>query len=45
MLGLSTPEEWQEWLETIDVVENLRPKMIVSGYRRPDGDARQLTFD
>nr|WP_271209307.1 MBL fold metallo-hydrolase [Rhodococcus wratislaviensis] len=38
MLGLSTPEEWQDWLETIDIVEKLKPKMIVCGHRRPDGD-------
>jgi glyoxylase-like metal-dependent hydrolase (beta-lactamase superfamily II) len=38
MLGLSTPEEWQDWLDTIDTVESLRPRMIVSGHRRPDGD-------
>ena len=38
MLGLSTPDEWQDWLETIDTVEKLRPRMIVSGHRRPDGD-------
>jgi glyoxylase-like metal-dependent hydrolase (beta-lactamase superfamily II) len=40
MLGLSTPEEWQDWLETIDIVEKLKPKMIVCGHRRPDGDDR-----
>lgn len=38
MLGLSTPEEWQDWLETVDLVEKLRPRMIVAGHRRPDGD-------
>ena len=38
MLGLSTPAEWQDWLETIDFVESLQPKMIVAGHRRPDGD-------
>ena len=38
MLGLSTPEEWQEWLETVDLVEKLNPRMIVAGHRRPDGD-------
>jgi glyoxylase-like metal-dependent hydrolase (beta-lactamase superfamily II) len=38
MLGLSTPAEWQDWLGTVDVVENLEPKMIVAGHRRPDGD-------
>nr|WP_271211276.1 MBL fold metallo-hydrolase [Rhodococcus wratislaviensis]GLK37147.1 MBL fold metallo-hydrolase [Rhodococcus wratislaviensis] len=40
MLGLSTPAEWQDWLETVDVVEKLQPKMIVCGHRRPDGDDR-----
>ncbi|MFI7300274.1 MBL fold metallo-hydrolase [Streptomyces sp. NPDC050121] len=38
MLGLSTPAEWQDWLETVNVVERLRPRMIVSGHRRPDSD-------
>jgi glyoxylase-like metal-dependent hydrolase (beta-lactamase superfamily II) len=38
MLGLSTPEEWQDWLETVELVEKLAPKMIVAGHRRPDGD-------
>jgi glyoxylase-like metal-dependent hydrolase (beta-lactamase superfamily II) len=38
MLGLSTPEEWQHWLETVEFVEKLRPRMIVAGHRRPDGD-------
>jgi hypothetical protein len=38
MLGLSTPDEWQDWLDTVTVVEELRPRMIVAGHRRPDGD-------
>ena len=38
MLGLSTPAEWQDWLETVDLVESLKPRMIVAGHRRPDGD-------
>lgn len=38
MLGLSTPEQWQDWLDTVDLVENLHPRMIVAGHRRPDGD-------
>jgi glyoxylase-like metal-dependent hydrolase (beta-lactamase superfamily II) len=38
MLGLSTPEEWSDWLETVDLVESLNPRMIVAGHRRPDGD-------
>jgi hypothetical protein len=38
MLGLSTPDEWADWLETVDLVESLRPRVIVAGHRRPDGD-------
>lgn len=38
MLGLSTPSEWQDWIATVDFVESLRPRMIVAGHRRPDGD-------
>jgi glyoxylase-like metal-dependent hydrolase (beta-lactamase superfamily II) len=38
MLGLSTPKEWHDWLETVDLVEKLNPRMIVAGHRRPDGD-------
>ena len=38
MLGLSTPEQWHDWLGTVDIVENLHPRMIVAGHRRPDGN-------
>jgi glyoxylase-like metal-dependent hydrolase (beta-lactamase superfamily II) len=38
MLGFATPAEWQDWLETVDVVESLKPRMIAAGHRRPDGD-------
>jgi glyoxylase-like metal-dependent hydrolase (beta-lactamase superfamily II) len=38
MLGLSGPDEWAAWLETVDFVESLQPSMIVAGHRRPDGD-------
>lgn len=43
MLGLSTPAEWEDWLETVDLVEGLNPRMIVSGHRRPDGDDYAVT--
>jgi hypothetical protein len=36
MLGFATPAEWKD--ETVDVVERLKPRMIVAGHRRPDGD-------
>lgn len=37
-VGSSTPSEWQDWIATVDFVESLRPRMIVAGHRRPDGD-------
>lgn len=44
MLGLSTPDEWNDWLETVDLVESLRPRMIVAGHRRPDGDDHAVDY-
>lgn len=38
MLALSTPSEWQDWLETLQVIEDLQPKVIIGGHRRPDAD-------
>jgi len=38
MLGLSTPQEWQKWLGTIDLVEKLDPTMIIAGHKRPDSN-------
>lgn len=42
MLSLSGPEEWKKWLKTVDLVESLRPRIIVAGHRRPDGDDRAV---
>lgn len=42
MLGLSGPDEWAAWLETVDFVESLQPSMVVAGHRRPDGDDRAV---
>jgi len=38
MLALSTPDEWLQWLQTVDLIESLKPRMIVGGHRRPDSD-------
>jgi hypothetical protein len=34
MLGLH--EEWDRWLESIDKIEKLSPKMLVAGHKRPE---------
>ena len=36
MLGLTGPDEWQKWLASIDKVEQLHPKTIVAGHKKPD---------
>ena len=43
MLGLSTPQQWQDWIATIDLVEGLRPRRIVAGHCRPDSDDHAAT--
>jgi glyoxylase-like metal-dependent hydrolase (beta-lactamase superfamily II) len=36
MLGLSGPEEWQDWIESVNRVEQLRPTTIVAGHKKPE---------
>jgi glyoxylase-like metal-dependent hydrolase (beta-lactamase superfamily II) len=36
MLGLSGPSGWQRWLQSLDAIEKLDPKMIVAGHRKPE---------
>jgi glyoxylase-like metal-dependent hydrolase (beta-lactamase superfamily II) len=36
MLGLTGPDEWQEWIESVDKVEQLHPTTIVAGHKKPD---------
>ena len=38
MLAISTPEQWKDWIETVDYIASLKPLTIVAGHRRPDGD-------
>jgi glyoxylase-like metal-dependent hydrolase (beta-lactamase superfamily II) len=35
MLGLSGPSGWQRWIQSLDVIEGLAPRMIVAGHRKP----------
>ena len=36
MLGLSTPEEWDAWIASVDAIERLKPRTIVVGHKKPD---------
>jgi glyoxylase-like metal-dependent hydrolase (beta-lactamase superfamily II) len=36
MLGLSGPNGWERWLQSLDIIEKLSAKMIVAGHRKPE---------
>ena len=36
MLGLSGPDEWQDWIASVNQVERLRPATIVAGHKKPE---------
>jgi len=36
ILGLSGPSGWQRWIQSLDVIEGLAPRMIVAGHRKPE---------
>jgi glyoxylase-like metal-dependent hydrolase (beta-lactamase superfamily II) len=36
MLGLSGPDEWQNWIASVNQVERLRPATIVAGHKKPE---------
>ena len=45
MMGLSTPDQWQEWVASIDAVEALSPRSIIAGHKAPgasDEDVRGM---
>lgn len=42
MLGMSTPDEWDAWLRTVDRIADLSPKIIAAGHKRPDADDRAV---
>lgn len=42
MLGLSTPDQWNAWLASIDRIAGLYPQVIVAGHKRPDSDDRAV---
>jgi glyoxylase-like metal-dependent hydrolase (beta-lactamase superfamily II) len=36
MLGLSGPSGWQRWIQSLEIIEGLAPRMIVAGHRKPE---------
>ncbi len=36
MLGFGGPAEWAKWIESIDAIERLRPRIVVAGHKKPE---------
>ena len=36
VLALGGPEEWSAWIESIDRVERLEPRIVIAGHKLPD---------
>lgn len=43
MLGFGGPQEWDRWIQSIDTIEKLSPKMVVAGHKRPESSDREVT--
>jgi glyoxylase-like metal-dependent hydrolase (beta-lactamase superfamily II) len=36
MLGLSGPEEWKRWIESVNTLRALNPKTVIAGHKKPE---------
>ena len=36
MLALSGPDDWPRWIESVDKIAALNPKLVVAGHKRPE---------
>jgi glyoxylase-like metal-dependent hydrolase (beta-lactamase superfamily II) len=36
MLALSGPQEWKAWIESVDEIERLDPKIVIAGHKKPE---------
>ncbi|QUQ72410.1 MBL fold metallo-hydrolase [Kutzneria sp. CA-103260] len=36
MLALTTPEQWEGWIASVDAIEKLNPTFVVGGHKRPE---------
>jgi glyoxylase-like metal-dependent hydrolase (beta-lactamase superfamily II) len=43
MLGLSGPSGWERWLQSLDAIEKLDPKLIVCGHRKPESSDGEVS--
>jgi len=38
MLALGRPAEWDNWVESVGIIERLRPRTVVAGHKKPELD-------
>jgi glyoxylase-like metal-dependent hydrolase (beta-lactamase superfamily II) len=43
MLAFGGPQEWERCIHSVDTVEQLYPKVVVAGHKRPDSSDREVT--
>ncbi len=43
MLAFGGPQEWERWIQSLDTIENLSPKTIVAGHKRPGSSDREAS--
>jgi glyoxylase-like metal-dependent hydrolase (beta-lactamase superfamily II) len=43
MLGLTGPQQWEQWIESINKVEQLAPKVVVAGHKRPEASDQDVS--
>lgn len=36
MLGVSGPDDWSDWIESVDKVAALNPRLVIAGHKRAD---------
>jgi glyoxylase-like metal-dependent hydrolase (beta-lactamase superfamily II) len=36
MLGVSGPDDWRRWIESVDKIAALNPEVVIAGHKRPD---------
>ena len=42
MLGLGGPDEWGQWIQSVNRVQELRPTAIVAGHKRPEASDQDV---
>jgi len=38
MLALGGPAEWDKWIESVGIIEGLRPRIVIAGHKKPELD-------